>query len=110
MWTLPFTCRPCPRRSASAAYHIVNEALTNARRHSGGNGARVRVGTTANGSHLTVEVTDDGRGIDVERSSGVGLRSMLGHTTGVGGTFEVTASDQGTTVRAELPLHGGVLG
>lgn len=94
-----------PPSVASAAYHIVNEALTNARRHSGGTAAHVRVGVTATGSHLTVDVTDNGRGIEHHGGEGVGLRSMDARATAVGGVLDITApTNGGATVRAELPL------
>jgi signal transduction histidine kinase len=90
---------------ASAAYQIVCEALTNAHRHSGGTAAHVRVGVSADGSRLVVEVSDNGRGFPADTNEGVGLASMRQRSAAVDGTFAVTRNDGlGITVRAELPV------
>ncbi len=90
---------------AGAAYQIVSEALTNAHRHSGGSSARVRVGVSANGSHLILEVSDNGNGIPDDTAEGVGLESMRQRASAVDGSLRVSRSDQGgAIVRAELPV------
>lgn len=89
---------------ASAAYHITTEAITNAYRHSGGTSARVHIGVTADGSHLTVEIADNGHGIEDTPSVGVGLDSMHARAAAVGGTLTINGDAAGTAVRAELPI------
>ncbi|MGH9153784.1 MAG: sensor histidine kinase [Acidimicrobiales bacterium] len=97
-----------PPTVASAAYHIATEALTNAYRHSGGTGAHIHVGVTADGSRLTVEVADNGRGIDDTVNAGVGLASMRARAAAVGGSLSLNSRPGGgTAVRAELPIMVG---
>ena len=57
---------------------------------------------------MTVEVTDDGVGIDAGAPAGVGLSSMRERAAEMGGSVQVTAGpDGGTRVLARLPLTGG---
>ena len=89
----------------AAASHIAVEALTNAYRHSGGDRADVRIGVDAGGGKLTVEIVDNGKGMNGQVPDGVGLRSMRERAAQVGGDVEiVNRPDGGTAVRAELPL------
>ncbi|MCD4763903.1 MAG: hypothetical protein K8R28_07785 [Desulfobacterales bacterium] len=64
---------------------IIQEALTNVRRHSGACTARIIF--ALNDSELRVTVEDDGRGFDPEEigeKAGFGLRSMRGRADMVG--------------------------
>jgi signal transduction histidine kinase len=85
-----------------AAYHIVQEALTNAVRHSGGR--TVRVGIDLGDHALVLEVTDDGQaGSPVE--AGHGIRGMRARAHAVGGTLHAGAAEPyGWQVRAVLPV------
>ncbi|NIP59374.1 MAG: hypothetical protein GWM92_13630, partial [Gemmatimonadetes bacterium] len=91
-----------------ALYRVVQEALSNAVRHSDAERVVVRLGI--DGGHIRVEVVDDGRGFDrraVERDDGkgLGLIGMGERAALVGGTFEVeTQPGRGTRVRVEIPL------
>jgi signal transduction histidine kinase len=84
-------------------YRLVQEALTNAVRHSGAHNARVRA-EQRNG-HICVVVTDDGHGFDAARSRGMGMLGMEERVRRLGGHIEFrSAPGQGTTITAELPL------
>ena len=83
------------------AYRVVQEALTNVTRHAG-SGAVATVSVTRTARHLTIEVSDDGVGI--QRPPGRGLRGMRERVTAVGGTLEAGPSDEGWRVRAMMPL------
>jgi signal transduction histidine kinase len=87
------------------AYRIATEAMTNVVRHAGATSCVVRLYVDRDG--LVVEVTDDGRGIDAEASTGVGLRSFDERAAEVGGEVDLLAGpDGGTIIRARLPLTG----
>lgn len=93
-----------------AAYRIVQEALTDARRHAGAAAVRVtleRVPATAGGhGHLNVRVGDDGVGVTPGRRSGVGLASMRERAAELGGTCVITSPPgEGTLVEAVLPVN-----
>ncbi|WP_205324438.1 sensor histidine kinase [Glycomyces sp. YM15] len=83
-----------------AAYRIVQEALTNAVRHSSGDRVRVRVhhGEDA----LVVEVADNGRTRDF--TPGRGITGMRERVDALGGTLDVGPGEYGFTVAARLPM------
>jgi signal transduction histidine kinase len=96
-------------------YRIIQEALTNSRRHGEARRARVALQREADRLHVTVQ--DWGRGFDVDRLGGesdaggkaghhVGLHSMRERAHLLGGTFQVESTPgEGTTVRASIPFH-----
>ncbi len=86
---------------------IIQEALTNVRKHARATRACVRVRTQDGWAE--VSISDDGRGFDLELSAArdghFGLQTMKERAESVGGTFEVvTAPGKGTTVQVRLPL------
>jgi signal transduction histidine kinase len=89
-----------------AAYRIVQEALTNAIRHSGGRHVEVRLGYRP--GELRVSVEDDGHGVDpgaVNGHAGHGLRGIRERAELYGGTLDVGRGARGgTRVRARLPV------
>lgn len=93
-----------PQTVQTTAFRIIAEALTNARKHASPTSISVRA--RSDRRNITVEVTDDGRGIAGagDRPGHLGLRSMHDRAAGVGGSVEVTSSSVGTTVRAVLPV------
>jgi PAS domain S-box-containing protein len=92
-----------------ALYRIVQEALTNAIRHSGA--SRIVVSLDGDGLALRASVEDDGRGFVPERDygeagRGLGLVGMRERARNAGGRLEIaSARDGGTRVSAELPLR-----
>ncbi|MFQ5794951.1 MAG: GAF domain-containing protein [Candidatus Bipolaricaulia bacterium] len=93
-------------------YRIIQEALINAKKHAETD--RVRVAIERRSAHLNVEVQDWGTGFDPkelhqadrEEDKPLGLIAMQERAKLVGGRFTVeSALDQGTTVRAEIPLR-----
>ena len=87
-----------------AAYRIVQEALTNVRKHAGP-GAVVRVRLVV-GRDIEVEVRDDGRGAAATGDGrGLGLVGMRERAAVHGGTLEaVPVTGGGFAVSARLPL------
>ncbi|MEU7002049.1 sensor histidine kinase [Nonomuraea sp. NPDC046570] len=86
-----------------AAYRIAQEALTNVRRHA--HAASALIGLTRVDGELRVTVADDGVGLPVSPSAGVGLTSMRERAAETGGSC--TAGPRpggGTEVIARLPL------
>ncbi len=88
---------------------IIQEALTNVRKHGGA--ASVRVTFAPSNGEVRVTIEDDGRGFDLERISvkqGFGLRSMRGRAEAVGGLFEVNSTPgKGTRVIVRVPWQNG---
>ena len=88
-----------------AAYRIVQEALTNARRHAPGAGVEVEVRYDTDGVHLLMR--DDGPGPRPGVSDGNGLRGMRERAATVGGTLRTGPGPEGGyVVEADLPVVG----
>jgi signal transduction histidine kinase len=87
------------------AYRIVQEALTNAIKHS--NGSRVRVSLVRSDRDLGIEVTDDGLSNRGAPSFGQGLTGMHERVAMRGGELEVgPLPEGGFRVGARLPFGG----
>jgi signal transduction histidine kinase len=97
------TPRPLPASLDLSAYRIVQEALTNVRKHAGGAPAAVRV--TWAERELALEVRDRGRGGHVNGSGGHGIVGMRERVRVHGGELAAgPAEGGGFAVRARLPL------
>jgi signal transduction histidine kinase len=90
----------------TAAYRVVQEALTNVARHSNAPEATVRVWTQQD--ILSIEVVDAGRGFDVESVLGretSGLTGMCERATLAGGELKIESGlGEGTRLLAELKV------
>ena len=96
---------PLPAGIELAAYRIVQEALTNVRRHAPGADADVEV--TFGDDVLKLRVRDYGPGPPEEMLTGHGLVGMRDRATIAGGTFTCGAADGGGfAVDVELPTDG----
>jgi two-component system sensor histidine kinase UhpB len=90
-----------------ALYRIVQEALSNVRRHSGAPSATVRL--RREDGHVVAEVSDRGQGFPlattVDGQQGLGLVGMQERATMIGGrlTFE-SVPGEGTRVRVSVPV------
>jgi len=88
---------------------IIQEALTNARKHAAAR--HVRVSFAVQGDQAEVTVEDDGRGFDpaklaTENTKQFGLRFMGERAEGVGGSLQVrSAPGRGTRVIVRVPLR-----
>ena len=89
-----------------SAYRIVQEALTNARRHAPG--AMVDVEVEYGEAAVRVRVSDDGPGPSGDAAGGHGLLGMHERVAMVGGRLRVGPADgtRGFAVEAELPVGG----
>src|SRR5215207_8091650 len=85
---------------------VLQEALTNARRHSGAK--RVSVSLRTEGEDLLIEVSDDGAGFGPDVQPGVGFASMRERAALGGGELEIESEEgRGTSVRLRVPLPQG---
>ena len=87
---------------------VIQEALTNARKHSGAHS--VKVAFEQEEDHIRIAVTDDGCGFDLagqnaDAGKHFGLMSMRERMAQVGGSISIDSRPgSGTTVKLELPL------
>ena len=81
--TVTRTLPPLPAAVEVAAYRIVGEAVANAFRH--GQATMCTVQLSANDDHLHLDVCDDGTGIPLAATPGIGLASMRDRAAELGG-------------------------
>jgi signal transduction histidine kinase len=110
----------------TAIYRVAQEALTNARKHSGTDRVRImllaRLEDHPGCSQLTLEVRDWGKGFSprekISEIGHVGLQGMMERVSLMGGEYELqSAPGGGTAIRALFPvievpaprLGGGIL-
>lgn len=84
---------------------IVQESLTNVVRH-GVEVDNVDICVTADTNSVTISIRDDGKSAQTSViSSGLGMDSMRGRATSLGGVLTTTATDLGFEVLVRLPLE-----
>lgn len=96
-----------PHEVQAAAFRVVQEALTNVRRHAS-DAAEVSVSLHHDGTRLVVTVSDDGRGGTqlpaAARGGGFGLVGLTERVTALGGELHTgPKDDRGWEVRALFP-------
>jgi signal transduction histidine kinase len=99
-----------PGPMETALYRIVQEALTNAAKHSKASRVWIRIGRK---SHLfSCSIEDDGVGFDVRavqsdgKRRGLGLIGMQERLNGIGGTLSIDSRrGQGTKLLIQLPAE-----
>lgn len=90
---------------STAAFRIVQEALTNIVRHSGASSAGIVARHSVD--ELQLEISDNGRGMDVTRSKReqLGLIGMSERAHMIGGSMEIeSVPGRGTRILVRLPL------
>jgi two-component system nitrate/nitrite sensor histidine kinase NarX len=101
-----------PRLSPQAEVHIIRviqEALTNVRKHAAARNAVVRI--SSDGGQVTFTVEDDGQGFDLtkaafHRDGGFGLHAMRERMDLIAGTLTVdSAAGKGTRIEARVPCQ-----
>lgn len=85
-------------------FRILQESLTNIHRHSGSKTAKIRIGTDA--QQVWLEIQDQGKGSDGSSGfrPGIGITGMRERVKDLAGTLEINSDQNGTRVRAVLPL------
>lgn len=92
--------------AATAAFRILQEALTNVLRHAGATRVDVRAQVAAD--NLLLEISDNGKGIslwDVDSRQSLGLLGMRERASLINGTVDITSQPgAGTTLAVTIPL------
>ena len=96
----------------TAFYRLAQEALTNVARHAHANCVYVTIQKLA--QFITMEITDNGRGFEVDRvliakgNNRLGVLGMRERVQMVGGQFDLESTPgTGTTIRAQIPVGKG---
>jgi signal transduction histidine kinase len=89
-----------------AFLRVLQEAMHNVAKHS--RATNITVGLTGSDHDLTLEISDDGVGFDIESARlapGLGLISMRERIHLIGGRFEIwSSSGRGTRITARAPI------
>ncbi len=108
---LPNELGRLPRETEIALFRILQEALTNVHRHSGG--SLVQVQLRIEEEQVRLSIKDDGSGIPEDRlarfredaySTGVGMAGMRERASELGGSLEIESSPGGTTIVVAIPF------
>src|SRR6202049_3462161 len=100
-----------PQPVELALFRVIQESLSNIRRHSGAKQAQIKL--RRNEGAVFLEVRDNGKGMPpnvVSKSGhgkqvvGVGILGMRERLSQLGGTLEIDSNKSGTTVKVHVPL------
>ncbi|KPF42152.1 chemotaxis protein CheY [beta proteobacterium AAP51] len=94
-----------PPGVALVAYRTAQEALTNVSKHS--HATRVVVDLSLTGGVLSLEVSDNGRGLgqaDLAKARSFGIRGLHERASTVGGWVDLSSSGAGTSLILSVPL------
>jgi signal transduction histidine kinase len=90
------------------AYRTAQEALTNISKHA--NATRVEVDLTIARGVLSLEVSDNGRGLsqeDLGKARSFGIRGLRERAAQVGGWVDLASGPGGTTIILSVPMGRG---
>jgi signal transduction histidine kinase len=91
------------------AYRTAQEALTNVSKHSGA--SRVGIDLSLTGGVLSLEVSDNGRGLsreDLAKAQSFGIRGLKERALTVGGWVDLSSGPRGTTLILSVPIDDGL--
>jgi PAS domain S-box-containing protein len=100
-----------------ALFRIVQESLTNVRRHSGSETVSIRLENKSD--EICLEIRDRGHGLGTSKAAseanhaeefieiGVGIPGMQQRLRQLGGRLEINSNGEGTTITAVVPLSNG---
>jgi signal transduction histidine kinase len=89
------------------AYRTAQEALTNVSKHA--QASRVRIELAAGAGVLSLEISDNGRGLteaDRRKERSFGLRGLHERASTVGGWVDLSSGPGGTHLILSVPLAG----
>jgi signal transduction histidine kinase len=98
-----------PPGVALVAYRTVQEALTNVSKHA--QASRVTVDLSLSHGVLSLEIVDNGRGLDegaLAKARSFGIRGLHERASTVGGWIDLSSSSAGTMLMLSVPLDQAV--
>jgi two-component system, NarL family, sensor kinase len=102
----------------TALFRVVQEGLTNVRRHASTSTASIRL--TRRAAAVVLDIQDQGHGLrdhptmppggaPLPEMLGVGIQGMRERIRQLGGTFDIEFTHTGTTIHVVVPLNAGTL-
>jgi signal transduction histidine kinase len=103
---IPPTLPELPAAVEVAAYRITMEAVTNVVRHAEAHHCTIKIELHDRPAQLTLIIEDDGKGLPMPVTSGIGLQSMRERSEELGGSFNIGVGEHGgTRVIVTLPIQ-----
>ena len=102
---LPHAMAELPAGVPLVAYRTAQEALTNITKHA--RASRVQIDLSLAGGVLSLEVSDNGRGLsteDLAKARSFGIRGLHERASTVGGWVDLSSGEGGTTLILSVPL------
>lgn len=91
-------------RDVLQVFRIMQEAVTNALKHSGGTALSVTIAPGIDPAvAIRIGIADNGSGLGMANPRGKGLESMRARAAGINGRLEVQSSEKGVAVLLDLP-------
>ena len=91
-------------REVLQVFRIMQEAVTNALRHSGGTALGVTIAPSPEPGHsVRIGISDNGGGLGKANPRGKGMDSMTARAEGIGARLQVQSSGKGVDVILDLP-------
>ena len=107
---LPADVPELPPGAPLVAYRTAQEALTNITKHA--RATRVRLDLSLAGGVLSLEISDNGLGLDAAdlgKARSFGIRGLHERAGTVGGWVELSSGPSGTTMILSVPLGAGAV-
>jgi len=107
---LPSTYPQLSRELEMAVFHVVQEGLTNAQRHSASPRAKISLSVSPTGIRVSVENVPTGApqlnndGVELAKSAGIGMRSMQERVQHLGGHLALHSEHNRTVLEVVFPL------
>lgn len=94
-------------------FRIIKELMNNILKHAQATVANIRLYQASDSDTITLEVSDNGRGIPKEvlegKSKGMGLKNLEKRVEYLKGKLDIQSSGLGTLIRVEIPLESNQL-
>jgi signal transduction histidine kinase len=94
-------------------FRIIKELMNNVLKHAQATEANIRLYQASDSDTITLEVSDNGRGIPKEvlegKSKGMGLKNLEKRVEYLKGKLDIQSSGLGTLIRVEIPLESNQL-
>ena len=94
-----------PPRAVLQVFRVLQEAVTNSLKHSGGDRIEVSVDRSLDGA-VRLTVADNGKGIRPEGTAGRGLANMRTRAAVIGAALSIDSDEPGGRIQLILPASG----
>ncbi|MEQ1495086.1 MAG: hypothetical protein ABL912_04895 [Novosphingobium sp.] len=96
-------------RDVLQVFRIMQEAVANALKHSGGKALTATILSSPDPAYaVRLKIADDGTGMGAANKRGKGLTSMAARTAGIGARLDIVSTSAGVTIVLDLPASRSI--